>query len=141
MNIDKQPNNSHRWQTVQSIFLEMDTVLSIISRPKLHKNLTSELNDLLKSIGSDWLNSWTSLWDKKEVSMYILENGARLAGVLLSNQYGESSLKIRELSHEDLFRINKIDNNYAANNSQLPDLGTIMDQIVLKGTTISKIGL
>ena len=132
MNIDKKTKNSYRWQTVQSIFLEMDTLFLIISKPKMHKNLTTEINDLIKSIGNDWLNSWNSLWDKKEDSMYILENGARLAGVLLSNQYEKSSLEIRELSLEDLFRINQIDNNYAGNNSQQPDLNTIMDQIVLK---------
>ena len=100
------PDKNRRWRTAQSIFLELDTVLSIISRPKMQEGLPAELNDLLKKVDKDWIESWNGLWAGKEGSLYLIENAARLAGVLLNDQYSGPSLKIRELSIEGILRNN-----------------------------------
>ena len=100
------PEKDRRWKTAQSIFLELDTVLSIISRPKMQEGLPAELSDLLKTVDKDWILSWNGLWTGKEGSMYLIENAARLAGVLLSDQYSDPSLKIRELSFEKILKNN-----------------------------------
>jgi ArsR family transcriptional regulator len=130
MNIEQMPDKSQRWRTAQSIFLELDTVLSIISRPKMQDSLSEELSVLLKNVDKDWIESWIGLWTNNESSMFIIENAARLAGVLLSDQYSSPSLKIRELSYEGILRNNfplELQDNLRSQGLQIESL---KDQIV-----------
>src|SRR5665648_468461 len=106
MGLKTMPDKNQPWRTAQSIFLELDTVLSIISRPKMQEGLSAELSDLLRTVDKDWIETWNGLWGRDESSMYLIENAARLAGVLLSDQYASPSLEIRELSLEGILRKN-----------------------------------
>ena len=124
------PEKDRRWKTAQSIFLELDTVLSIISRPKMQEGLPAELSDLLKTVDKDWILSWNGLWTGKEGSMYLIENAARLAGVLLSDQYSDPSLKIRELSFEKILKNNFPKKFQALPHSRESQLEQLKDLIV-----------
>ncbi len=135
------PEKDHHWRTAQSIFLELDTVLSIISRPKMQDGLSSELNDLLIKVDKDWIESWKGLWGRDESSMYLIENAARLAGVLLSDQYSIASVKIRELSLERILRKNLPQESQEKLRSQGLQLKSLKDQIVrVRANRFQKLG-
>ena len=135
------PDENRRWRTAQSIFLELDTVLSIISRPKRQEGLSVELSDLLKTVDKDWIESWNGLWAGKEGSMYLIENAARLAGVLLSDQYSGPSLEIRELSLEGILRNNFPQEFQEELRFQGLQLQSLKDQIVrIRADRFQKLG-
>jgi ArsR family transcriptional regulator, arsenate/arsenite/antimonite-responsive transcriptional repressor len=83
-----------------SIALELDMVMTVLNGHHLASTVPPELAEVILPLAEEWQATWGGLLAEPGRQLDLLELSAGLAGVLLSEDYSQVTLAIRELTPE-----------------------------------------
>lgn len=91
------------WTTGQSIAMELDFLISILTGGILTDPFLDEIKAMFQESLAGWHGRWTELIGEQKSHLSIIEACAYLANVLISSDYEQVTLAIRELTLEQAF--------------------------------------
>ncbi|HET8913846.1 MAG TPA: metalloregulator ArsR/SmtB family transcription factor [Ktedonobacteraceae bacterium] len=91
------------WITGQSIAVELDLFISILTGGILIDPFPDDIKILFQANVTNWRDRWIELIGEQKTQVSIMESCAYLADVLIGSDYEQVTLAIRELTLEKAF--------------------------------------
>jgi ArsR family transcriptional regulator len=132
------------WSVCRSIILELNMSLNFLSDKSVLPALAKDEIELARAIPDEWSSSWHELWGRKATDEDFLEIAAFLANALFGDDYDQMTLKIRELTLDEVYlnlshQVNATASIPISGKPLLDEISTLFENLVRQN--YSRIGL